>query len=341
MAEKTARRRKGGKTWSTFGERAGKPNDYEIVTHNMNHTTTNEIPLEMGPDVHGNVWLRKYRDDVSIKVGNWESFRDPDRVTYHSYVKMQDEQEAYIDNLLASFTKEDTSDGGLSNACLQLLRTALTPCRYLAHVQQMLSAYLQQIAPTSYIGNCAAFQVSDQLRRVQRIAYRTRQLGTEHPSHGFGSGERATWEEEALWQPVREAMENLLLVYELDEALTAFNLIIRPVNDSLFVNQLSRAARLAGDELDALLLENLYQDCERHDRWTVAAMKFIIAEDASNREVLRNFTAKWNGHAEAIIKSGSELIAGQVDGLAAQDIADDVLARWAELKWQAGLSGDA
>lgn len=341
MAERTERRRPRKKTWSSLGEMAGRPNEYEIVTHNMNHTTRGDGPLEMGPDVHGNVWLRKYRDDIAIKVGNWEAFRDPDRVTYHSYVKMQDEQEAHVDNLLASFTKEDTSDGRLSNECLQLLRMAMTPCRYLAHVQQMLSAYLQQIAPTAYIGNCAAFQVADQLRRVQRIAYRTRQLGTEHPSHGFGSGERETWEGEASWQPVREAMEKLLLVYECDEALVAFNLIIRPVCDNLFVNQLSQAARAGGDELDALILANIYRDCERHNRWTVEVMKFIIAEDAANRDVLRDYASKWNSHAEAIIKSGSEMIAGLVDGLNAQDIADDVLSRWAELKWQAGLSGDA
>ncbi len=340
MAERPARRRPRKKTWSTFGERTGKPSDYEIVTHNMNHTT-GETPLEMGPDVHGNVWLKKYRDEISIDVADWDAFRDPDRVTYQSYVRMQDEQEAHIDNLLASFTKEETSDGRLSDSCLRLLRTAMTPCRYLVHVQQMLSAYLQQIAPTSYIGNCAAFQVADQLRRVQRIAYRTRQLGTEHPSHGFGSGERETWESDPSWQPVREAMEKLLIVYEWDEALVAYNLIVRPVCDDLFVNQLARAARLAGDELDALVLGNLYADCERHNRWTAAAMKFIVAADAANRDVLRDFAARWNGHAEAVIRSGSELIAGQVDGLEARDVGDDVLARWAGLKWQAGLSGDA
>ena len=109
----------------------------------------------------------------------------------------------------------------------------------------------------------------------------------------------------------------------------------------LFVNQLSRAARLAGDELDALLLENLYQDCERHNRWTVAAMNYIVDQDAANRDVLRDLAAKWNGRAEAIIASGSEMIAANVDGLSAQDVSDEVLARWAELKWQAGLSGDA
>ena len=340
MAEGTARRRARKKTWSALGDVTGKPSDYEIVTHGLNHTT-GETPLEMGPDVHGNVWLKKYRDDISIKVANWEGFRDPDQVTYQSYVKAQDVQEAYIDELLASFTAEDTSDGRLSNECLQLLLTAMTPCRYLGHVQQMLSAYIQQIAPSSYVANCGSFQVADQLRRVQRIAYRTRQLGTEHPSHGFGSSERAAWQDAPAWQPVREAMETLLVVYEWDEALVGFNLVVRPVCDNLFVNQLSRAARLAGDELDALLLENLYQDSERHNRWTVAAMNYIVEQDAANRDALRDLAAKWNGRAEAIIASGSEMIAANVDGLSAQDIADDVLARWAELKWQAGLSGDA
>ncbi len=340
MAEGTARRRARKKTWSALGDVTGKPSDYEIVTHGLNHTM-GETPLEMGPEVHGNVWLKKYRDDISIKVGNWDSFRDPDQVTYQSYVKAQDVQEAYIDELLASFTAEDTSDGRLSNECLQLLLTAMTPCRYLGHVQQMLSAYIQQVAPSSYVANCGSFQVADQLRRVQRVAYRTRQLGTEHPSHGFGSSERVAWQDAPGWQPVRETMETLLVVYEWDEALVGFNLVVRPVCDNLFVNQLSRAARLAGDELDALLLENLYQDCERHNRWTVAAMNYIVDQDAANRDALRDLAAKWNGRAEAIIASGSEMIAANVDGLSAQDIADDVLARWAELKWQAGLSGDA
>ena len=36
----------------------------------------------------------------------------------------------------------------------------------------------------------AAFQTADQLRRVQRVAYRTRQLADAYPDRGFGSVER-------------------------------------------------------------------------------------------------------------------------------------------------------
>ena len=44
------------KTWSSFGNLGRKPSEYEIVTHDMNHTV-GATPLEMGPEVHGNQWL--------------------------------------------------------------------------------------------------------------------------------------------------------------------------------------------------------------------------------------------------------------------------------------------
>ena len=81
-----ARRERRRKTWSAFGNLGRKPNEYEIVTHNMNHTT-GAIPLEMGPSVHGNVWLRRYRDEIDLQLKTWDEFRDPDQMTYATYVQ--------------------------------------------------------------------------------------------------------------------------------------------------------------------------------------------------------------------------------------------------------------
>ena len=134
MAERTELRRPRKRTCSALGDATGKPSGYEIVTHNMNHTT-GETPLEMGPEVHGNVWLEKYRDGISIEVENGGCLpRSGPGHLRQLRGKMQDEQEAYIDKLLASFSGEDTSDGRFSNECLQLGITAMTVCRYLAHV---------------------------------------------------------------------------------------------------------------------------------------------------------------------------------------------------------------
>jgi NADPH:quinone reductase-like Zn-dependent oxidoreductase len=67
------------KTWSAFGDLGRRPTEYEILTHGMNHTM-GDPPLEMGPDVHGNRWLREHRDAVALTVADWDAFRDPDAV---------------------------------------------------------------------------------------------------------------------------------------------------------------------------------------------------------------------------------------------------------------------
>ena len=168
------------RTWSSFGNLGRKPTEYEVVTHNMNHTT-GVVPLEMGADVHGNRWLIKHRDGIALKVAALDSFRDPDQMTYRKYTQSMDQQETYVDGLLQQYAGEKNSDLALSTRALDFLATALTPARYLGHGLQMVSAYMQQLAHSSYLANCAAFQTADQLRRVQRVSYRTRQLANAHP----------------------------------------------------------------------------------------------------------------------------------------------------------------
>ena len=83
------------------------------------------------------------------------------------------------EGLLEQFDGEDY-DTALTPAALELLRQAFTPSRYLAHGLQMLASYVAQLAPASRITNCAAFQAADEVRRLQRIAYRTAQLAARH-----------------------------------------------------------------------------------------------------------------------------------------------------------------
>ena len=60
-SEPVALRTRRAKTWSSFGQLGRKPSEYEVVTHDMNHTV-GAIPLEMGSEVHGNRWLIRHRD---------------------------------------------------------------------------------------------------------------------------------------------------------------------------------------------------------------------------------------------------------------------------------------
>jgi Methane/Phenol/Toluene Hydroxylase len=326
------------KTWSAFGNLGRRPTEYEILTHNLNHTN-GPIPLEMGPEVHGNVWLREHRDAIKLTVPNWDDFRDPDAMTYGKYVASQDDQETYVEGLLEEFDGDDY-DATLSPAALELLQRAFTPSRYLAHGEQMLSAYLQQLAISSYISNCAAFQTADQLRRVQLTAYRTTQLQLAHTGASFATGERHIWENAENWQPIRRAVELALVEFDWDRAFVITNLVVKPVADLLFLDQLSSQCAVVGAGLDALVLDNLWRDSLRSQRWTTALAQFLIAADDANGQVLQTYLDEFAPLAEDMISAGSRLLSTD-QGRSAAEIADGVRGNWITLLDQAGLKASS
>lgn len=331
-----AARARRAKTWSSLGQLGRKPSEYEIVTHGMNHTT-GAMPLEMGPEVHGNRWLRRHRDGIALDTAPLDAFRDPDAMTYRRYTTEQDQQETYVDGLLAQYGGVQHSDATLGPAALALLGSALTPTRYLGHGLQMLSAYVQQLARSSYVANCASFQTADQLRRVQRVAYRTRQLADAHPKTGFGRLERATWERDADWQPMRRAIEQLLTVHDWDGAFAGLNLVVKPLADELTLKAFAGAAREAGSELDALLAENLFLDAQRSRRWTVVATRLLLEAGDANAQHLRGLVAAWQPAAEQLVEAGARLLTRHDPGADAAPLAEAVLIEWQRFLVEGGL----
>jgi toluene monooxygenase system protein E len=276
----------------------------------------------------------QHRDGMRLKVPDWDKFRDPDQLTYRKYVTCQDNSETYIDGIINEFARL----GGAGRAP-DFLRTCLTPSRYLAHGLQMVSAYLQQLAPSSYVGNCAAFQTADHLRRVQRVAYRTKQLARQHPGQAFGEAERALWERMPEWQGLRKAVEYLFVSFDWDDAFAGLNLVIKPLADEITLRQFAAVARHAGSDLDAMMADNLFLDAERSRRWTTALTRFAIAENAGNRERLEVLVAKWRPFGDEIIESGSGLFAPFVSGTDLQgQIAAAVADAWRDFLGQAGLA---
>lgn len=314
------RRRQRAKTWSRLGNLGRVPSEYEIVTHGMNHTARGDggLPLEMGESRQGNQWILKHRDHVPLQAEDWNRFRDPHQVTYRLYNRMQDEAETFVDRVLEDY--EGSKE--LGDAWLTGLGTLLTPQRYPVHGLQMLATYISQMGPSTYVSNCASFQAADELRRVQRIAYRTKQLQLAHPSREYGSAERRIWEQESQWQRIREAIERALVAYDWDECFVATNLVVKPVFDELFLRELAGAARHQGDEVDALLLENLYRDSSRSRDWSQALSIYAIEQRAENREVLRSYVDRWVDLAEAMVQSGAAMLAEH-----SADDANAILAR--------------
>ncbi len=295
--------RGGLKTWSLLSGNKKRPSEYEILTYKLHSRNRDpDQAYEQGPDSMMNQWYRKYVRDSLLQHPDWDAFRDPDQITYRSYNAMQDAHEEYVDGVIKNHVNNE-HDSKLLPEWVDKLAVYYTPLRYLMTTLQMASAYIVQMAPSSTITNCAAFQETDAFRWVSRIAFRTKQLSLTYPEHSFVTGERQQWEDNPVWQGFRELMEKALTTYDWAENLFVINAIAARVIDQA-IQQLGQAAQLHGDTLTAMLCDAQLADSERSRRWTLAWVKLAL-ENESNVDVLAQWKAKWTPLAEQAIEAYS------------------------------------
>jgi len=288
------------KTWSHLAARRRKPSEYEIVSTNLHYTTDRpDAPFELDPNFPTAMWFKTNRNASPLRHADWNAFRDPDEMAYRTYNMLQDGQENYVFGLFDQFS-ERGHDAMLEASWARHLARLYTPARYLFHSLQMGSAYLCQIAPASTISNCATYQTADSLRWLTHTAYRTKELSKAFDGFGFGSGERAIWENDSAWQGFRQLVETGLVAYDWGEHFVAMNLVARPAVEEAVLRGLGQTARHNGDTLLGLVCDAQLVDADRHRRWTGALVKMAL-ETEGNLEVLRGWVAKWAPLGDAAI----------------------------------------
>jgi toluene monooxygenase system protein E len=312
-AEGTRSARKAPKTWSQLsaGGVRRKPSEYEVVTHNLiYHMDKSPAPFELDASTPMNKWYLQNREGSTFRVDDWNGFRDPHRLTYHAYVDQQNRRETYLDAIVDRFEA-----GGdrppLSADWVAVLERVYLASRYSTHVLQMAAMYLAQLSPSSYVANCAEVQAADEMRRIQRSAYRAKSLSLQFGEQlADTAAARGIWENDEAWQPLRKVLEELLLAYDLGEAFAALNLVVKPLYDAFFLTVLGQVAQAEGDEELALMLDDFRLDSERNKDWTKALVAYAVSQRPENREVLAGWVEKWRPATEAAIEAASAMLAG-------------------------------
>jgi toluene monooxygenase system protein E len=282
----------GRKTYSRLAAAAARriPTEYEILSCDLHYNYPDRFELPAANPVVA--WYARCREGSALQADNWESFSDPRRTTYRGYTELQDRKEDVVDGLLREID-ESSYDERLSAEWVSFLDRWYAPLRYPAHGLQMLAAYVAQMAPASRITNCAAFQTADEVRRLQRIAYRTAQLR----AHGRPldvDRHRQIWEEADELQPLRMLIERALVTYDWGEAFVVLNLVIKPLVDRLVNEELAAALAVAnGDPILSHIHFSLDEDARWHRQWSLELVRTAIADTLTNTQVIRQWVARW------------------------------------------------
>jgi toluene monooxygenase system protein E len=263
-----------------------RPSDYDIATSRLLYHPQRGFEIA-GP---GADWYARHQQGSPLQARDWERFSDPRETTYSRYVELQRTKEAFVESLL-EWGQATGYDQRLSPAWVRSLESILPVLRYPLHGLQMLAAYLGQLAPASRIVIVCLLQAGDEIRRVQRCAYRMRELQAVHP--GFGEGSKATWQDDPRWQPLRACIERLLVTYDWGEAFVALCLVLKPMFDAMFTVHLARLAEHAGDELLGKLSYSLAEDCRWHHDWSAALVRMLCEDEPGNHAVIEAWIDRW------------------------------------------------
>jgi toluene monooxygenase system protein E len=313
------------RTYWHLQDRGRVPQPYDIASSQLLYHR--ELGFEV--PTPGGAWLQRHGVESRLR-GSFAGFRDPRATTYARYVELQADQESFAEQLLRG-AEESRYDAALPVEWLQVLEAVLPVLRFPCHALQMLAAYLAHVAPEGRVVVAAAFQAADELRRVQHLAYRMRQLQQRQPD--FGAAARDHWQALPAWQPLRELLERLLVTYDFGEAFTALAFVVKPALDELYLDQFAALALERGDHLLAELARALARDCRWHRDWSDALLRSALTEHPENRQLVREWIAHWWSPTRAALPAlvqpwaveaerARELVSGVEEGCR---------ARWAAL----------
>ena len=287
------------------------PTEYEIVTSKLLcYTGEGFTGKRFELDVPLQDWYKRFQQDSPLTSASWDSFRDPRETTYTKYNEVQRDKEIFVDGILEEI---ETSgyDAQLSPRWLHVLSAVVAPLRYPGHGFQMVASYIGQMAPSGRIVITAALQSADEMRRVQRIAYRVRQL--QQLYLGFATDSKVRWETDTLWQPLRMAVEKLLICYDWAESFVALNLVLKPLVDEVFMNHLSDLALREGDYLLGQVFYSLNEDCRWQREWSQALTRMVTQGNSHNTDTIQGWIEKWHPVAARAVQAFAPVFEGKLE----------------------------
>jgi toluene monooxygenase system protein E len=297
----------GRKTYTRLATGRRIPTEYELMSTDLHYNYPRRFELPAGNPVVD--WYYRNREGSALQARDWDQFADPRRTTYRIYTQLQDGREDVVDGLLREID-ETEYDARLDDEWVRFLDRWYSPLRFPVHGLQMLAAYVAQMAPSSRITNCASFQMGDEMRRVQRIAYRTVQLAGPPFDDEAAARQRAAWEEAAAFQPLRELIERALVAYDWGESFIVTNAVIKPRIDRL-VNQdiAGTLATANGDPILTSIHFSLDEDAHWHREWTAALIRRIVDDNTANAEVVSGWIEKWSPLASEALDAFADVTA--------------------------------
>jgi phenol hydroxylase P1 protein len=264
-----------------------------------------------------------------IEMKDWYALKDPRQFYYGAYTiaraRQQEAAESNFDMIeergLAALVPEALRDIALD---------VLIPLRHVEWGGNMGNSYIAAYGYGTAITQPCLYHAMDHLAVAQ---YLTRIALTLDTPVALDTAKDA-WMNGALWQPMRQHVENLLVLQDWFEIFVAQNLVLEGLTYPLFFDHLDSKFAAGGGTAISMMTRFMGEWSAETAKWVDAQIKVAAAESAENKQAIADWVVEYRGRTlEALAP-----LAGRAFGAEADAVLGEVLATFNARCAKLGLS---
>lgn len=234
---------------------------------------------------------------TKIVMKDWYALKDPRQYYYGPWTlargRMQETAEGDFDlieemGLAAAYPAEGR----------QLVAEVLMPLRHVAYASNINNSYIGAYGYGIAISQAATYASMDQLGIAQ---YLTRLGMVFDDLEGLAAGKQA-WLNDATWQELRHAVEDMMVVKDWFELFVAQNFALDGLMYPIFFETLNNRLNAKYGATVSMLTRFQREWFAETGKWVDAVMKTAAAESAENKALLSQWTKTWRERAVAALK---------------------------------------
>ncbi|MEL0082966.1 MAG: phenol hydroxylase [Gammaproteobacteria bacterium] len=285
------------------------------------------LGLQMETNFHYRpIWAPEYeifdKRRTAIQVQEWDRYKDPRQMYYATYTIARARQAETVERNF-DFIEQQQLLESLDQNTIDKILESLIPLRHLEWGANMNSCSVLDYGWSTAVTQPFMYDAMDRLAIAQQLT-RIGMLMTEDPESMLDQA-RSTWTDADYWQPMRQVVEDTLVIQDWFELFIAQKIAIDGLLLPLVYGHLLPAISTgAGLPLAVNFIQEWLTESQR---WVDALVKFTAKESSENRALLRQWNDGWISRvaqaaqpyvAEVVGPGTEELIINQRNELVAR-----------------------
>lgn len=270
---------------------------------------------------------------TAIVMQDWYTFTDPRQYYYTSYVSARARQQESMEKNYELIEANDLI-AALPADVADRARQVLIPLR---HVEYGANLNNQDICDRAYgatITSLASFNGLDRIGMAQYLSRIALMLDGNEDTSLVNA--REAWLNDAAWQPLRHAMEDMFVLDDWFEIMVAQNVVLDGLLYPLIYREFVPALNRSGGTPFLLMTQLMSEWTTETERWTSQLIKVTAAESDANRELLQGWFEKWTARMQDALAPVAELALGDEAADKLASVTESLRARMAK----AGLNAE-